>query len=280
MSDESGAPAGGPYELDVSLALNDLGEGRWQGATSAAYGNRVGPYGGWIAALLMKAILNQQPQGEPLSLTVTFLGGCADGALSGSTRLLRRSRTNEHWTAEFSDSTGAAVGHAVATFGVRRPTVPIGELRGPAPAPTALSIPPRPTFGANGPGFFNRYDVRQFVGLPFKPNAGTASRAWVKDSDNRPLDWVSLAAHADAPLPRIFLVTDKPSPIATMTMSVYFHATPEAFAEAGGDFILVDAECRAGHDGFHDQSALLWTASGRLLATTEQVVWYNVKPDT
>ncbi|BCW90703.1 hypothetical protein sos41_38780 [Alphaproteobacteria bacterium SO-S41] len=267
------------YELDASLALSDLGEGKWQGHTSTGYANRVGPYGGWIAALLMKAILEQRPEGEPLSLTVTFLGGCQDGALTGSTRLLRRSRTNEHWTAEFSDVSGAGVAHAVATFGVRRPTVPIGTIAPPAPAPAALDIPPRPSFGSNGPGFFNRYDVRQFVGRPFKQNESTDSRAWVKDMDARPLDWISLAAHADAPLPRIFLITDKPSAIATMSMSVYFHATPDAFAEAGGDFILVDAECRAGHDGFHDQSARLWTASGRLLATTEQLVWYNAKRD-
>lgn len=266
------------YDLDASLALSDLGDGKWRGATSPLYANRVGPYGGWIAALLMKAILEQQPQGEPLSLTVTFLGGCQDGELKGSTRLLRRSRTNEHWTAEFSDASGAAVAHAVATFGVRRPTVTLGTLPPPAPAPKALDVPPRPRFD-NGPGFFNRYDVRQFVGIPFKANPTTDSRAWVKDADGRPLDWVSLAAHADAPLPRIFLVTAKPSAIATMSMSVYFHATQEDFAEAGGDFILVDAECRAGHDGFHDQTARLWTASGKLLATTEQVVWYNAKAD-
>ena len=154
----------------------------------------------------------------------------------------------------------------------------IGELKPPAPAPAPLDIPQRPHF-ENGPAFFHRYDVRQFVGRPFKANPTTDSRAWVKDADGRPLDWVSLAAHADAPLPRIFLVTTRPSAIATMTMSVYFHATAEAFAEAGGDFILVEAECRAGHDGFHDQTARLWTASGRLLATSEQLVWYNAKAE-
>lgn len=279
MMPTTGAPTRARYELDNSLQLT-LGEnGAWQGATSPGYGNRVGPYGGWIAALLMKAILEQGPQGEPLSLTVTFLGGCADGALNGSTRLLRRSRTNEHWTAEFSDCSGAAVAHAVATFGLRRPTVPMGSMKPPAPAPRPEEVPERPSFGDRGPAFFNRYDARQFVGLPFKKNPTAESRAWIRDADGRPLDWISLAAHADAPVPRAFLVSGTPSGIATMTMSVYFHATPEAFAEAGGDFILVESDCRAGHDGFHDQTALLWTASGKLLATSEQVVWYNLKPE-
>ena len=264
------------FELDRSLALDDLGEGRWRGQTSPAYANRVGPYGGWIAALLMKALLDQKPLGEPLSLTVTFLGGCQDGELNGSTRLLRRSRTNEHWTAEFSDSSGTGVAHAVASFGVRRPTIPLGDIAPPEPAPKPEDVPPRPSF-ENGPGFFHRYDSRQFVGRPFRVNPTASSRSWVKDMDDRPLDYISLAAHADAPLPRIFLKTTSPSAIATMSMSVYFHATQDAIAEAGGGFILIDAEARAGFDGFHDQAARLWTASGKLLATTEQVVWYNAK---
>jgi hypothetical protein len=223
----------------------------------------------------MKAILDQSPQGDPLSLTVTFAGGCADGALKGTTRLLRRSRTNEHWVAEFCDATGAIVAHGVATFGLRRPTVRIGTLAPPAPAPAPDTIPPRPDFGDRGPAFFKMYDARQFVGIPFKKNPAPVSRTWIRDIDNRPLDWIALAAHADSPVPRIFLTSDTPSAIATMSMSVYFHASAEVLAEAGSDYILVDADCRSGHDGFHDQTALLWTRSGRLLATSEQLVWYN-----
>lgn len=265
------------YTLDRSLALDHFEGGRWRGATSPDYANRVGPYGGWIAALLMKAILDQKPQGEPLSLTVTFLGGCQDGPLDGVCRLLRRSRTNEHWTAEFADHTGTLVAHGVATFGLRRPTAPLGGPTPPAPAPDPAEVKPRPNFGDSGPGFFRSYDYRQFVGRPFRVNETAASRGWLKDADGRPLDYVSLAAAADAPLPRVFLKSETPTPIATMTMSIYFQATPEAFADAGGGYILIESDMRTGRDGFHDQTAVLWTASGQLLATTEQIVWYNLK---
>lgn len=269
-----------PFALDRSLALEHFDGGRWRGATSPDYANRVGPYGGWIAALLIKAILDQNPGGEPLSLTVTFLGGCQDGPLDGSCRLLRRSRTNEHWTAEFADQTGTLVAHGVVTFGLRRPTVEIGLPPAPAPAPPPAEAPARPDFGGAGPGFFRRYDYRQFVGKPFRINETAESRGWLKDADSRPLDYISLAAAADAPMPRVFLKSTSPSPIATMTMSVYFHAAPEAMAEAGGDYILIDCSMRIGRQGFHDQIATLWTASGKLLATTEQIVWYNLKVET
>jgi len=268
-----------PYTLDRSLELEHLDGGRWRAATSPDYANRVGPYGGWIAALLMKAILDQKPAGDPLSLTVTFLGGCQDGALEGSCRLLRRSRTNEHWTAEFADQTGTLVAHGVVTMGLRRPTIDLGMPVGPAPAPRPEDIPPRPDFGGTGPGFFKRYDYRQFLGKPFRVNDTADSRGWLRDADGRPLDYLSLAAAADAPMPRVFLKTTKPTPIATMTMSVYFHANTEAMAEAAGAFILIDSGMRIGRDGFHDQTAVLWTASGKLLATTEQIVWYNLKEE-
>lgn len=265
--------------LDESLRLEDLGDGRWKAATSPAYANRVGPYGGWIAALLMKSVLSQQTQGEPLAITVNFLGGCQDGALTGSTRLLRRSRTNEHWFSEFADETSALVASATVTLGLRRPTRRMGDMAGMPTVPEPDAVPPRPSFD-NGPGFFKSYDVKQFDGKPFRVNATASNKAWVRDADGRPLDYVSLTAQADSPLPRVFLQSTSPSAIATMTMTVYFQATPEALAEAGGDYILVDADCRAGHDGFHDQTARLWTRSGQLLATTEQLVWYNLKPQS
>jgi acyl-CoA thioesterase len=266
------------YELDESMPMTDDGEGRWRSVAGRAYGNRVGPYGGWIAALLMRAILEQRPQGEPLSITITYLGGCKDGPLTGTTRLLRRSRTNEHWTAEFSDSE-APVAHTVASFGLRRPTIPLGDMPPPAPAPEPETAPPQPSFPGS-PGFLERFERRVFEGNPFEgERAGhTRSRAWVRDMDRRPLDYVSLTSHADSPMPRIFLKSGTPGATATMSMTVYFHATQDAFAEVGGDFVLVEAECRHGHDGFHDQTARIWARSGKLLATTEQVVWYNAKP--
>ncbi len=265
------------FELDESMPVEVRGDGTWRSVAGRAYGNRVGPYGGWIAALLMRALLAQKPEGEPLSLTVTFLGGCKDGTLDGTTRLLRRSRTNEHWTAEFSD-TEAPVAHAVASFGLRRPTIPLGDIGSPAAAPEPSTVAPQPKF-PGAPGFLDRFERRIFEGSPFDAaRAGhTRSRAWVRDADCRPLDYVSLASHADSPMPRVFLATGAAGQTATMSMTVYFHATATAFAEVGGDYVLVDAECRHGHDGFHDQTARIWTRSGKLLATTEQVVWYNAK---
>lgn len=268
-------PTDSAFALDRSFAFAASEEGAFSAHTSAEFGNRFGPYGGWIAALLTKALLSGPVHGELLAVTVNFLGGCEDGPLTGATRLLRRNRTNEFWTAEFADSKNP-VAQASAVFGVRRKSVALGDLPPPAPAPAPEEIAPRPLV-TGMPEFFRRYDVRQFGFKPFAVNPTASSRMYIREADGRPLDLVSLVAHADAPIPRIFLKSDVPVPIATMTMTVYIHAQAADLSEVGSDYVLIDADCRSGHDGFYDQVARLWSRSGKLLATSEQLVWFKAR---
>ncbi|NWH08858.1 MAG: thioesterase family protein [Alphaproteobacteria bacterium] len=261
------------FDLDRSMTFSWQDAGRFLSETSPLYANSFGPYGGWIAGFLAKAMLAQEPQGTLQAFTVNFLGSCEDGPLKGSVNLLRRNRTNEFWTADFSDKSNP-VAHAIATFGIRRPTLRIGDIAPPAPAPDPSEATPRPIV-AGMPAFFQRYDARLFDFKIFQVNPTADTRMWIRDSDRRPLDIVSLICHADAPIPRIFVKTDRPTPIATMTMTVYVAASPEEIAAVGDDYILIDSNCRFGRDGFFDQVSRLWTQNGQLLATTEQLVWYK-----
>ena len=46
------------------------------------YRNAIGPFGGWIAALLLKAVLcMQEARGAPLALDTLFMGSIDDGDL-------------------------------------------------------------------------------------------------------------------------------------------------------------------------------------------------------
>ncbi len=261
------------FDLDRSLALDMADDGTWRSATSDLYANRVGPYGGWIAALLAKAILARAPHGDLLQINVTFLGPCKDGPLTGRTRRLRGGRTVEFWEAEFADSEHP-VAHATATFGVRRPSIAFGEARFPHGVPMPEDVPQRHR-PEGGPGFFNRIDARQFGFAPFAVNETASSNAWVRDADLRPLDMVALIAHADSPIPRTFLKTDKPGPSATLSMNTYLHATPDEIAAAGSDYVFIETACRSGRAGFNDQVSTIWRRDGRLLATSEQLAWFK-----
>ena len=67
------------HPFDIAIALRAEGEGAWQGQTSPAYANMIGPFGGVTAAQALNAVL-QHPQrlGEPVAYTVNFAAPVAD----------------------------------------------------------------------------------------------------------------------------------------------------------------------------------------------------------
>ena len=98
---------------------------------------------------------------------------------------------------------------------------------------------------------------------------------WVRDGSGRPLDHLQLAYFADQYAPRSFFWGPGMRPSATITMSVYFHATDEEIAAVGDDYILNEATGTRGERSTSGQQARLWSRQGALLATTEQLCWYR-----
>ena len=71
------------------------------GATSPAYANMVGPFGGVTAASALNAVL-QHPAllGEPVALTVNYAAALADGPFEVVARPARTNRSTQHWVVE------------------------------------------------------------------------------------------------------------------------------------------------------------------------------------
>ncbi len=269
--------------FDDSLDFAPTGQGEYAGATSDGYWNLIGPFGGWIAALLLRAMAREALAGAaPLSLSTNFVAAMSPGPYQLSTRRMRRNRSTDFWFAELTqtqDSGGALqhCAHASSVFAVRRPAVPFVEVARPvAVEPEALRpISERRTVTK----WFARYDIRVASGSPYDSEPTNRTIAWVRDADARPLDYVSLAALCDCSFPQIFTRARRMLPISTVTMNAFFHATPAELDEVGGDFILSDSSMRIAANGFFDMQTTLWSRSGRLLATTEQVVWYKLPPE-
>jgi len=62
---------------------------------------------------------------------------------------------------------------------------------------------------------------------------------------------------------------------ATITMSVYFHATQQEMEDMGDDFVLAPACGTRAVQSTAGSQAQLWSPKGALLATTEQVCWFK-----
>jgi acyl-CoA thioesterase len=116
-------------------------------------------------------------------------------------------------------------------------------------------------------------EIRYAIGAnPFNQKT-TRSLGWQRENSGRKIDAIGLAFLADLGWPRVFAISAGPRASSTITMSVYFHATPEEIAAAGAEWILCDMIGTRIEASTAGSNARLWSADGKLLATTEQLCW-------
>jgi acyl-coenzyme A thioesterase PaaI-like protein len=265
------------HQLDGATFITPVETNLYRGNTSAAYGNMVGPFGGVIAAILLKAVLiHPERLGEPVALTVNFAGPITDGEFIVTTKVLRTNRTTQHWYVELAqgDQVGAT---ATAVFATRRDTWSSTEVRFPVarPAATIERFPP-----IDRAKWTAAYDMRFLHGQPVSAKEDTDDRnsvscLWIRDVPLRPLDFVSLAAICDAFFPRIFIRRPKWVPIGTVSLTTYFHADSGTLQMQGDRPVLATARALHFGGGYFDQTAEVWSDDETLLATSHQVVYYK-----
>ncbi|OBJ67690.1 acyl-CoA thioesterase [Mycobacterium sp. 1274756.6] len=263
------------HPFDDAIAAQAAEPGRLRGRTLPAWANMVGPFGGITAAALLHAVqLQPERAGDPLALTVNFAAPIAEGDYAITARVARTNRTNQHWLLEL-DQDGEVKTTASAVFGVHRDTWADTEAVPPAAAPperiAATGLP-------DGIEWARRYDMRFVAGpvpLGGRAEADSTTTLWVRDAAGRPLDFAALAAVCDVFYPRVFLRRGTFLPAGTISLTTYFHTDAAELDAVGGDFVLASARAHRFNRGYFDQSAHVWSRSGRLLASTHQLVYFK-----
>lgn len=266
------------HPFDTATALRPSGPDRCSGATSPAYGNLVGPFGGATAATLLRAVLqNDARLGDPVALTVNFCGSISDGAFDIQVKMQRSGKYTQHWTLELSQDNSVRATASVVC-GVRGEGFSHQTATAPdAPAPESCEIMPK----VNLMGWIERYAFRfvegapSFAGKTFDEPRNSRSVLWISDLPARPLDYVSLAAMSDAFFLRLLHARGSFVPMGTVSLSTFIHATPDEIAAQGTTPLLGVAEAKRFHSSFHDQHMELWGSNGNLLATGAQTVWFK-----
>ncbi|MDB5899494.1 MAG: Acyl-CoA thioesterase [Ramlibacter sp.] len=264
------------HPFDAAIALQAQAGGSFLGQTSPAYANMIGPYGGITAAQCLQGVLQHPDRlGDPVALTINFAAALADGPFEVRPRAARTNRSTQHWIVEMLQD-GQVVATATVFTAVRRATWGGHEARMPQ-VPTAEDT--RRT-ARHGVEWLNRYDMRFLEGhIPSRwegqEREDSLTRLWVRDEPPRPLDFASLTALADVFFPRLWLRRARLTAIGTVTMSVYYHADATRLAAVGSRHVLVQAQGQGFGGGYFDHGGQLWDASGTLVATTHQVVYYK-----
>ena len=251
------------------------------GATSPDYWNMVGPFGGYTAALAVRAVM-QHPAllGEPVALTVNYAGATTQGPFTVTATPARTSRSTQHWVIALSQTnpTGQPEVAMTATVmtALKRDTWQANDMPMPVVTPVNAATKDRRD---GAPVWLDRYDMRFVHGMTPAQfdgrEANSLTQLWIRDEPPRPLDFASLTAMADVFYPRIWLRRANRVAAGTVSMTTYFHASQAQLSDVGTGYLLGQAQAQAFRHGFFDQTAQLWSEDGTLLATSTQLVYYK-----
>ena len=265
------------HVFDQAIALAASSRNVYSGTTSDAYRNMVGPFGGITAATMLNAVL-KHPEliGEPVSMTLNFAAAVEPGEFEVEALPIRTNRSTQHW--QVVQRQGGQVATSATVFcAVRKETRSEQELRAPdvcAPEEAArLDTIGRREWLAN-------YEFRFISGSydPSNPEEANDSYSllWIRDNPPRPLDFAALAARGDSFFPRLFTRTQRFFPAGTVSLTLHFHADSVELARTGSGYLLGAARANRAYKNYHDQTAHLWSASGDLLLSSSQMMYYKL----
>lgn len=265
------------HPLDASLQLEPVTPAP-HGAAAAfvcrasdRYRNAIGPFGGWIAAVLLQAVQSVgDARGTPLALDALFMGAMDDGLLEVRVYPVRQNRSVGFWRSEVWQR-GRICAQAQITLTMDRTGVVLQDACFPnVPSPSEVPIYRNPRTPV---AWIDQFVFKAVSGLLFSQAPSMDARLWIRDALPRPLDALSLTAMCDTPFPSPWIRLPGQVSVSTVTYSVYYRANAEDYTDAGEKFCLIDTRASLARAGYVDQYSSVWSESGRLLAQTQQMLW-------
>lgn len=226
----------------------------------------VGPWGGYVAALFTKPIVDAVAELSLVSLTVHFLRRFDPGPAEVQVAIEARGNRVGHVSARLVQG-GRAGAIALATLG-RNPQPDFVSDHLPRPAaPPPHEVPRR---AESSHPYMQHLDVRPTVLVrPWSgENEGTLA-GWIRLVEPRPLDLPLLAALPDGWMPGTWARLQEPSGKVTLDLTTHFRGEPQR-DDDGWCFIRV--RTRHVERGFADEECEIWGPDGRLLSQSRQLV--------
>jgi acyl-CoA thioesterase len=225
----------------------------------------VGPWGGYVAALLAKAVALTVPEFPLVSLTVHFVRRLGVGPAQVTADVETRGSRVAHVLSRVTQDgrTGAI---ALATLGNNPQDDFVSDLPRPAaPPPDEVRRRAESTHP-----YMQHLDVRPTITVrPWSgDNEGTLA-GWVRLVDPRPLDLPLLTALPDSWMPGTWARLTEPAGKVTTDLTTYFRGDISP-GDDGWWFIRV--RTRHVERGFADEECEVWGGDGRLLAQSRQLV--------
>jgi acyl-CoA thioesterase len=245
-----------------------------------------GPHGGYLAAMLLRALVEtvDQPARAPRSLTIHYARSPQPGPATIAARIERAGRSLSTLSARIEQG-GALVALALAAFSVPWSAPDVAEL----PLPDVAPPDPQRESGVRlfeGAPEFTRHLVLQprIGAIPFTGSSEPMEiGAWLGLSEPRPIDALSLAFFSDALFSPPFIRMRERATSPTIDLTIHFRTSIAGETETPEDATrkrtghdareLCFAHFRSGvvHDGFFEEDGVIWAADGTVLAQSRQL---------
>jgi len=264
------------FERDTAVAV--VGPGRYRADLDAAWWIALGPNGGYMAAVLLRAIEASvgDPARAPRSLTVHYVSRPEGGAVEIHTTAERAGRSLTTVSARMVQGDRLIAVALAALSRPRHQRVPLAlrNARPPDVLPLARAERWRSAPGSPATVFHEQFDMRWAIPeAPWSGSPTARSAAWVRLAEPQRPDAPLVAMLADALPPAVFSIAkgfDEVGPVPTIDLTVHFRGPLPADVGAD-DFVLAHFSTRQIGEGFLEEDGEIWTESGVLLAHSRQL---------
>ena len=259
------------FEQDT--AVTPAGDGVWDAQISDRWAVPRGPNGGYIAAVMLRALeaAVDDPERAPRSLTLHYLRPPVAGEAaqihvtveragrtltSLSARLVQDGRTMVLALAAFAGDFTAAIDYVASPPDVGPPPAELHTVpAAPGVPEIALRIAGAPMFGAGALA------------------AGDEALAggWLRLAEPRIADAAALAFYADAWLPAPFVRLKAPVPAPTIDLTIHFRTRLPHPGMGPDEPVLARFSSSTSHGGFFEEDGAIWAPDGTLLAQSRQL---------
>lgn len=261
---------GSAFDEDTQLA--PAGPGRFEIDLSERWWAFKSPWGGYVAAVLMRALVDTiaDPARTARSFTTHFASRAKPGAATVEVTMEREGRSLAMLTARLVQS-DRVIAASIGAFSPPWPdSAVLADARMPdVPEPGSIQRIP---WTEQQPRFLSHFDRRMTTGA-FAGGGGADRPAevggWLTIDDDRPLDAVRVAALMDAWWPPVYGRLERPLDAPTIDLTTHFRAPLDAVAP--GEPVLALFRSRLAAEGFVDEDGELWSRSGVLLAQSRQL---------
>ncbi len=255
-------------DFATGTAVAPVGPGVWSTRLHQGWWIVRGPNGGYLAAIVLRAMLAQvaDPRRRPRSLTLHYLAPPEPGRADVHVTIERAGRSLTTVSARLVQN-GEAKVLALAAIAADRPAPTWSDLTPPA-APPADSLPA--AAGADVVPIHGRFDRRLVEGRPFAGEPRAYTVGWIRPTEAPPIDWCLVAALTDAWLPALFVRHPGFAAVPTIDLTIHFRDDLPP-GDTTGAWSLVRFTTDVSSSGYCEENGEVWSSGGRLLAQSRQL---------